>query len=292
MAERLDPLGLQAGGAGAGMSDRLLLVTVAAMAFLAALALAGAMAASGLAAHWRADSKTALTVQVIAPDDAAVSGGVTRLNAVTEILAAMPDVTGARRLSSAEVNALLRPWLGGDPASLALTVPAVITGSFTGGAPDALRARLNAAAPGTLVETGAAWSARVAALTASIEACAAAALLIVAAVAAAIIAVATRAGLAQRRETIEIIHGLGALDADIAARFAGHITKLAATGALIGTTLALPVLFWLWYLAAPFGGGLLPAAIWGVLPALPIIAALIGWGTTRLTVQGWLRGLA
>ena len=73
--------------------------------------------------------------------------------------------------------------------------------------------------------------------------------------AAAVIAVATRAGLAARREAIEIVHGLGATDGYIAARFAGRATLLAATGGIAGAVLALPVLLTLANLAAPFTGG-------------------------------------
>jgi cell division transport system permease protein len=152
--------------------------------------------------------------------------------------------------------------------------------------------------PGALVSSGADWAARVAALTTSLQACAAAILLIVALIAAGTIAVATRSGLAQRREAIEIIHGLGALDADIAGRFAARAATLAAFGAAIGALLALPVLFWLATLAAPFAGPAptpgvpaLPAALWVALPSLPLLAAGIGWTTAQFTVRGWLRFL-
>jgi len=114
-----------------------------------------------------------------------------------------------------------------------------------------------------------------------------------------VVSVATRSGLAQRREAIEIIHGLGALDADIADRFAARATFLAAAGSGVGALVALPVLFWLADLAAPFAGPApgaampgLPPALWIALPALPVIAAVIGWGTAQLTVRGWLRSLA
>jgi cell division transport system permease protein len=289
MLDRVDLLGLRG-----AMADRLLPVLVGAMSFLAALAVAGTLAAATLAAHWRGDTAAALTVQVTAPDQPAASGG-TRLAAVLRLLAAAPGVTALHQLTPAELNALLQPWLGADAADLALPVPAVITARWSGAGPaDALNRALTAAAPGTLVATGAAWAARVAALTASVQACAAAILVIVAAIAAAVVAIATRAGLAQLRETIEIVHGLGALDSDIAGNFAVRATLLAAAGAAAGAAVALPVLFWLASLAAPFAGGAtgLPFALWLALPALPLVAAAIGWVTTQVTVRGWLRRLA
>ena len=110
----------------------------------------------------------------------------------------------------------------------------------------------NSVAPGTLTESHGIWIGRLTALARSLQACAGAALLVVAGVAAAVIAVATRAGLAARREAIEIVHGLGATDGYIAARFAGRATLLASLGAVAGAAAALPVLLELASLAAPF----------------------------------------
>ncbi len=331
---RIDHLGLNS-----AMADRLLPLLVGAMSFLAAMAVAGTLAAAALAQQWQGDTGAALTIQV--PDPAspataspgAASAGAaspgaaspgaaspgaaspgaaspaaspgaasktTRLAAVLAALQANPAVAAPRALSSAETDALLRPWLGADAAALALPVPAVITATLTGpSSAEQLRAALGQPAPGTLVETGARWAERVAALTASLQASAAAILLIVALVAAAVVAVATRAGLAQRREAIEIIHGLGALDGDIAERFAARAMALAVLGAASGAVLALPVLFWLAALAAPFAGVApystvphLPVSLWAALPVLPVAAAAIGWGTAQLTVRGWLRSLA
>jgi cell division transport system permease protein len=294
-SKRVDQLGLRS-----AMSDRLLPTLVGAMSFLAALAIAGTLAAATLASHWQGDTGAALTVQVTNPNDPAASGSGPRLQAVLGILQANRDVSDSHLLTPAEMNNLLKPWLGVDTSTLALPVPAVITGTWhEPGPPDALGNALNTVAPGTLTETGARWASRVAALTGSIQASAAAVLLIVALVAAAVVSVATRAGLAQRREAIEIIHGLGALDSYIASRFAFRATKLAATGAATGALLALPVLFWLAELAAPFAGVLpqnnqpqLPTPLWASLATLPIAAAAIGWGTTQLTVRGWLKRLA
>lgn len=294
MIRRVDHLGLRS-----ALSDRLLPILVGAMSFLAALAVGGTVAASALAVQWQGDTGSALTVQVPQPSEPSKSARTTRLQAVLTMLQASPGITATRSLSDAELDNLLAPWLGADVQKLALPVPAVITANWDGpGQPDALRAALNTVAPGTLAETGARWAARVAALTNSLRASAASVLLIVALVASAVISVATRGGLAQRREAIEIIHGLGALDSDIADRFAFRATIMAAMGSAIGAACALPVLFWLATLAAPFAGIVpqnsapnLSSALWVALPAVPVLAAAIGWVTTQFTVRGWLRRL-
>ncbi|MBU6448769.1 MAG: cell division protein FtsX [Rhodospirillales bacterium] len=291
---RGDLLGLRA-----ALSDRLLPVLVGAMSFLAALAVGGALACATLAASWQGDTEAALTIQVPQPNDPDAANDGTRLAAVQRALAVNPDVQGEAIMSEAEMNRLIAPWLGSDAASLGLSLPAVITAQWEGeGSADELATQLQQASPGTLVKTGAIWAQRVAALTTSLQACALAVLLVVALVAAAVVAVATRSGLAQLRETIDTVHGLGALDSDIAGRFATRAIWLALGGSAGGTLLALPMLAWLAWLAAPFTGPArlggffnLPPALLVLVPLLPGMAALIGWVTAQLTVRGWLRHL-
>jgi len=187
MARRVDHLGLRS-----AMAEWLTPALIGAMSFLAALAIAGALAAASLAGQWTQNTGAALTVQVPEPAGKSQEGKTTRVQAALNLLQNEPDVAGAKALSGAELDALLRPWLGEDAAKLALPIPAVITASWTGdGPPDGLRGALDAIAPGTLVETGAGWAARVAALTGSLQASAVSVLFIVALVASAVIPMLT-----------------------------------------------------------------------------------------------------
>ena len=287
-----DDLGLRR-----ALSDRLLPALVAAMVFLAVLALAGTVAAHGLALRWQGDAAAMLTVQVPDPDGPAA--GATRAETAARLLASAPGVLASHRLTKAEIGDVLSPWLGPDAAHLSLALPAVFEVHATPGAAAGLDALLAPAAPGTLVEANGLWFERLARLAGSLQACAVLALALVAFVAAAVVAVATRAGLAARREAIEIVHGLGATDGMIAGRFASRLTLLTVAGALIGVLCALPMLLGLASLAAPFapdrglGGapGRLPAALWESLPVLPLAAAAIGWGTAQVTVRSWLARL-
>lgn len=288
-------------GVRAALSGWLLPVLVGAMSFLAALALGGVLACATLAQSWQGSTRSALTIQIPQPNAASASPALTRLQAVQTILAHTQAVQHVQLLSNTEINQLIAPWLGSDAATLGLVLPAVITAQWQQpGSPEQLTAQLQQVSPGTLVKTGALWAARVARLTTSLQACAWAVLLIVALVAASVVAVATRSGLVQLRETIETVHGLGALDSDIASRFAGRATWWAFVGALGGVVVALPVLAWLAWLALPFMSPLpsaattilgLPASLLGLAPLLPAGAAMIGWLTAQITVRGWLRHL-
>jgi len=294
---RFDDLGLRR-----VLGDRMLPLLVAAMTFLAALALAGVVGVRALAAHWQTGAGSALTVQV--PRPGVAENGQARIDRALGLLRDTAGVASARRLSDAELADLLRPWLGTGVERLSIPLPAVIAVRLAADEPadpDRLAARLAAAVPGALTESHAIWMRRLTVLADSLQACAWLALAVVAAVASAGVAIATRAGLAARREAIEIVHGLGASDGYIAGRFAGRATGLAAAGGLLGALAAWRVLLALARLAAPFAtvatpadfGPLaaLPAPLWLALPALPLSAATIGFLTAQGTVRRWLRRL-
>jgi cell division transport system permease protein len=301
----LRPVGFDELGLRRALADRVLPFLVAAMAFLAALALAGFVGAASLSRHWQEGAGSALTVQVPRPGEAATQGNGSRLDRVIALLSGSPGIASAHALTDDELGDLLRPWLGAGAERLAVPLPAVIavrlTQSMVPLGP--LSTRLEAVAPGTLVESHGIWIRRLAVLSQSLQACAGIALLLVAGVASAVIAVATRAGLSARRAAIEIVHGLGATDSYIAARFAGRATLLAAAGGVAGALLALPVLLTLAVLAAPFAGtqtmpdsasamlAAVPSALWLALPGLPATAAAIGFATAHGTVRWWLRRL-
>jgi len=301
----LRPVGFDELGLRRAISDRLLPFLVAAMAFLALLALAGWVGAASLARHWQQGAGSALTVQVPRPKEQAAQGSGSRLERVLALLAGTTGIAEARSLSDDELGELLRPWLGSGAERLALPLPAVVAVRLADPDLDAARLgrRLEEVAPGTLVESHGVWIRRLSVLARSLQACAGLALVLVAAVAAAVIAVATRAGLSARREAIEIVHGLGASDGYIAARFAGRATLLAAIGGIVGAVLGFPVLLTLASFAAPFAGGVpesispitvlttMPTTLWLTLPGLPLASALIGFLTAQATVRRWLRRL-
>src|SRR5271165_2464033 len=134
----LRPAGFDELGLRRAISDRMLPFLVAAMGFLAALALSGWVGAAALANSWQAGAASALTVQVPQPGDPAA-------------LRAAPDVAAARPLSADELATLLRPWLGAGAERLAVPLPAVIAVRLSDGDADidALARQLDALAPGT-----------------------------------------------------------------------------------------------------------------------------------------------
>jgi cell division transport system permease protein len=297
---RFDELGLRR-----VVADRMVPFLVAAMAFLTALAIAGWMGAAVLTRHWESGAGATLTVQVPRPADPAAAGSDTRLAAVQAVLVAATGVETAKTLSDEQLNALLRPWLGADIKSLAMPVPAVIAVHMASETKDlaGLTAQLEQVAPGTIVEDHAASAGRLSTLARSLRLCSGLVLLVVTMVTVAAIAVATRTGLAARREAVLIVHQLGATDGYIAQRFASRAAVLAAIGGGGGGLLALPAMLLLTTLAAPLSGQgvialtspaalvLLPLPLWMLPVILPVAAAIIGYLTTQVTLRRWLRRL-
>jgi cell division transport system permease protein len=295
----LRPAGFDDLGLRHALADRMLPGLVAAMAFLAALAIGAWTGAASLARGWQEGAAASLTIQVPQPDEQADGGS--RADRVLAVLQATRGVGAAHRLTGKELARLLRPWLGAEAPQLDLPLPGVIAVRLGTPPPDleSLSHRIDAVAPGTILEQEEVWAQRLERLVGSLQLCSGLALVVVAGVAAAVITVATRGGLAARRDAIEIVHGLGATDSYIAGRFAGRAAMLAAIGGAAGGALALPMLLGLARLAAPFTNmpqdagplELLPPGLWMVLAGLPLVAAGIGWLTAQVTVRAWVRRL-
>jgi cell division transport system permease protein len=284
-----DDLGLRR-----ALADRLLPILVACMVFLAAVAVAGAVASHSLAGRWKAGAEGVLTVQVTQPDDKTPQG-MTRAAAVAAVLRSSSGITTAHRLSTNDVASALKPWLGEDALHLSLALPAIFELHAEPAAAAALPGRLTTAAPGTLVEDNAAWAGRLALLGRSLQACAILVLGLVMVIAMSVVSIATRAGLAATRDAIDVLHGLGATDGMIAGRFARKLLNLTFAGALCGVLAAIPLFFALTVLSAAFRPGeaaavltVLPPGLWEALAALPPAAGLLGWCTAQATVRAWL----
>ncbi|MFM7610445.1 MAG: FtsX-like permease family protein [Alphaproteobacteria bacterium] len=276
---RADPIGLRG-----ALADRLLVALIAAMALFATCALAGHEAVSQLARRWQQGANAAVTVQIPNPTPA-------RMEAALEVLRALPAVREAQAVDPGRMAELLRTWLG-DVAGLPL--PGVIELRLADLAADPVLIgdRLAEAVPGAVTEAHGVFVARLAAVARALSAAALAALLLVAVVGASVVVLAVRAGIAARRDSVMVLHMLGAADRDIAGRFARRTAWLAVLGALLGVALAAALLWGLSQLAGP----MLPEITrqdlpWLALAAIPLSAALIAWGATKASILLWLRRL-
>lgn len=276
---RGDPIGLRG-----ALADRLLVALIAAMALFATCALAGHEAVSQMAKRWQQGANAAVTVQIPNPTPA-------RMEAALGALRALPAVREAQAVDPGRMAELLRPWLG-DVAGLPL--PGVIELRLADLAADPVLIgdRVAEAVPGAVTEAHGVFVARLAAVARALSAAALMVVLLVAVVGASVVVLAVRAGIAARRDSVMVLHMLGAADRDIAGRFARRTAWLALLGAILGVGLAAGVVWALLQLAGP----MLPEITAQDLPllglaAIPLSAALIAWAATIASILLWLRRL-
>lgn len=281
-------------------STRFLPWLIALMVYLATLLLAAALAAGGVVERWERGLSGRMSVQVSPPAATAGEGSPdleARVAAALRVLRETPGVETARRLSEAEMTALLEPWLGGRALAEELPLPALIDVTVDPERPperDALARQLAAAAPGVRLNGHGRWLGALTGAIRSLQVLAGVLLALVAAAAASTVVFVTRTGLAIHHHVIEVLHLVGAYDSYIARQFQRHALTLALRGGLLGLGLAAVTLLALDRALAGMQGPLVPAlaltpAQWGMIAAVPLAAAAVAVATARFTV---LRTLA
>ena len=276
-------------------ANRYLPWIIALMVYLATLAVAGAFALGATAAQWRGAQSDRLTIQLPPPDSPA--SGDQRAALVIDILRSTAGVATVRRLDRRELVGLLEPWLGTANITPGLPLPDLIDVTVERGAKpdlDALARRLETAAPGATLDDHGRWMGRLATAASAVQALALMLTALIAGAAAANVMVATRASLAVHRETIELLHLIGAQDGFVARGFGRRALVLGLRGGLIGLGLAGLTYLLLQRATSGLDAPLLPRLDWSLvslatLAALPLASAAIAMLTARFTV---LRALA
>ena len=270
-------------------------LVIGVMAFLAALAAGGVLIAERSAASWEAGLSGRLAVQILPEGQAPPESEV---NAALAVLRSTPGVVFASPLSDADNLALVEPWLGRDAVVAALPFPRLIDVTLAPGESldvTMLNERLKAVAPHAVLDDHGRWIDRLRSMANSVVLSAIFILALIAIGTAATVAFATRAGLAAHREIVQLLHLMGAQDRFIAHAFEWHYFVASFLASAAGAGLGA--------LAFVGAGGLDQVGLGGVsfLPPLvlplrelawlgliPIVAALIAWATTRISVMAAL----
>jgi cell division transport system permease protein len=272
--------------------DRSLVFVVAVLCFLACLTVFAAIAGDRAAQGWSRDLAASATVQV------RPSGGQTPSEAAAraaEALAGVPGVTEAQVLDRAEAERLLEPWLGKGNIPDDLPLPRLVTVDLDPAAPatpEALKAAMTAAGVDADLDDHRRWLTEVERAGAAVRIGALFACLLTAAAAAAVIAFATRAGLAARRDVVEVLHLSGAHDRFVAGLFQRRFAALAARAGVFGALAAVAAAAAARALSGDQGfTPVLPLEWIDLLAALPCpaLAALTAAASARRTALAILR---
>lgn len=276
-------------------SSRFIPWIVGFMVFLAALALAVAMAVSNAGQQWRQGLAGTLTVQVLPRGGEDARGLESRVAATLAALRDAPGVARADLLAQDRVAALLEPWLGEGAALADLPLPRLIDVTLSNRDADveAIARRVTQAVPAVSVDSHGVWLRHITSFARAIELTAAAVVALISIAAVAVVVFATRSGLAVHRDAIEILHLIGARDSFIANEFQRQALLLALKGGLIGFAFAALILAALYVFSARIDAALVPDLdlAWtqlAALAALPFGAAVIGMETARRTVMSAL----
>ena len=270
--------------------DGLLPWVIGVMLFLCTLALLLGLSLSSGIRSWGAGLESALTVQIVAADAADADR---QTEAVLRLLRATPGIASAEILPENDILDLLSPWLGDVPLDSGLTVPALIDIRLDNRTPvdtAALAERLQATAAGARLDDHKEWVTRLLDLARMVQMLLAGVAAMVLLSTVAIVIFGCRAGLATHRDSIEIMHLMGAEDSTIAYAFDRRYLIHGLKGGAAGVLAATAVLVLLSRLADNIGDGLVAAAapsapsVWWLI-ILPLFAGGLAMFTARLTVR-------
>lgn len=272
--------------------DRALVFVVAVLCAIACLCAEASLAVARASRGWTGELAAAATVQVRAKPGETPAEAAGR---AAEALAGVPGVAEARALDRGAAERLLEPWFGRGGVPEDLPIPQLVAVDLDphrpAGAP-ALEAALARAGVEGDVDDGRRWMDDVRRTASGLMLGAVAAAAVVAAAAAAVVAYATRAGLAARREVVEVLHLVGARDGYVAAIFERRFGWLAARAGALGAAAAAAIAA-----CARLGGGsdgftpVLPAAWSDLLVVLPcpLIVGAVAAVAARRTALAILR---
>lgn len=270
---------------------------IAILIALVVIAAAGGLALRNLATTASAGLSSAVSVQVIEPNpDLREARGA----AAVKVLTGLEGVTAVRLVPEAELVALLEPWLGAGAGDGDVPIPALIDVELAASAgPDEItriEAALAAAVPGARVDAQGDFLRPVNEALAALQWLALGLIGLIALATAAAVWLAARNAFAAARDTVEIMHLLGASERQIAAVFLRDVLREAVAGALLGAALGVAAV---WLLGQQFAaldsgmvsGGGLGLGEWLVLAVIPLAGVLLALVTARITIALALRDM-
>ncbi len=287
------------------VAGRALMAVIAILTFLAALSAGAAVLAARASEQWRGAVANEMTIQ-IRPDarrdieaDLALAVGMA---------AGVAAIESVRIVPKPESDKLLEPWLGAGLDLVELPVPRLIVLKLKAAAgPElaAFGAALRREVPSASLDDHRLWVRRLSTMANTIILSGVAVVLLVLCAAGLAVAFATRGAMAGSRDSVEVLHLVGADDAFIAREFQSRFVQLGLRGGAVGGGAAILVIGLLGWLAsrwraapegeqlqALFGAFEIGWTGYGAVILVAMVVAAIAGVVSRFTVRRYLRGLA
>ena len=224
-----------------------------------------------------------------------IADGASKAVAASELLTTFPGVTSVRRVPEKDMRDILQRWLGPQGASADLPLPAIIDVDLAPGADAAAIARrVQQAVPGARFVAHQESLGPVLRAVRALSWLSLTLVLLIALATAAAVVLAARGTLDTHRSTIDVLHGIGATDDQVARLFQRKIALDALTGGAAGAALAGLVLLLIagggsTWLADLAGGPLLGTSDILLLASLPIVATILATIVARVAIMKALR---
>ena len=206
----------------------------ATMCFLACLALGAVLTVNKAAHNWLTQATGAVTVQIT--DTKSLTSG-DQLQAVERVLKRTRGIETYEIIPEEKLIGLLEPWLGTGNVTADLPIPIMIDVTLN---PEqrfnekGLSIELTAVAPGAKLDTHGRWRQNLERGVQTLRLLAGLILILVTIATATVIIFATRAGLGTNKETVEVLHLIGARDKFISRQFERQFLTLSLLSCMIG----------------------------------------------------------
>lgn len=246
---------------------------MATMSFLACLALGAVLSVNRAADNWLSQAAGAVTVQITDTENLTAAD---QLEAVERVLNRTRGVSGHEVVPEEELIALLEPWLGTGNVTADLPIPVMIDVGLSADEKfneKGLRIELLAVAPGAKLDTHGRWRQNLERGVQTLRLLAGFVLIMVTVATATVIIFATRAGLGTNRETVEVLHLIGARDRFISRQFERQFLTLALLSCGLGYGAAAGVFHFLFTLMTDMDD----VRFYLQLLAVPVISVLMTW---------------
>lgn len=224
-----------------------------------------------------------------------IADGAAKAASAQAVLTASPGVVAVRPVSEAEMRRILQRWLGPAGAASDLPLPAIIDVDLSPGAPvAAIAANIQRKVPGARFVAHKESLGPVLGAVRALSWLALTLVVLIALATAAAVVLAARGTLDTHRSTIDVMHGIGATDDQVARLFQRKIALDALTGGTAGAVAAGVVLLVIagggsTWLADLTGGPLLGSREILLLALLPLAGTVLATLVARTAVLKALR---
>jgi cell division transport system permease protein len=276
-------------------TNRFLPWLIAFMVLLAALSIAGMLMLHQISGVFEHGIQDTMTVQIPAGEN--IEADEKNVSEALEALKKVDGVLSSNRISAGEISRLLKPWLGETAGSDGLPLPQIIdvevdrSSNLTA---EKLNDFLSPLIPGATVDDHSVWLTSLVDTLHSTELIALSVVFLITLATIGTVVFTTRTGMGIHRQTIEVLHFVGAQDEFIARQFATRAFIVGLQGGIVGILLAAPILYLFDYILRNLEEDLLPRAsldisIWISVGVIVPAVALIAMMTARSTVLKTLK---